>query len=330
MSKASSTFDQKLLTYKQPVSQYLSSIITKEKPQSLYEPMKYVLSGGGKQLRPVLMLLTANAFGGAVERMIPAAGAIEILHNFTLVHDDIMDNDATRRGRPTVHHKWGIDVALLAGDGLVALAYESLARTQTDRLIDVHRMFTECILELCEGQALDKEFEVSEDVSMEAYLEMIRKKTGRLLGLCTEMGCALSGGSKTDMVALRGFGESLGIAFQIQDDLLDITSEEKVLGKDFGSDIKRKKKTFLLIHALEHGTEAQRAEIRKEMQSEQISRDGIYRIRQHFEEIGSIQCALTTVQEYIDTAEAHLDSLHRDISTGDLKNFLRYILKRKF
>ncbi|MFQ5627813.1 MAG: polyprenyl synthetase family protein, partial [bacterium] len=298
-----SSFDEKLNTYKHIVSRYLISIVKQEKPVSLYEPIRYALNGSGKRLRPILLLLTTEAMGGDVEKAIPAAGAIEVLHNFTLVHDDIMDNDVTRRGRPTVHHKWDVDVALLAGDGLVALAFQSLVRTQTKRLVEVHKLFTNCILELCEGQALDKEFESYDSVSMDDYLKMISKKTGCLLGLCAQMGGVLAEGNEQEVAALKVFGESLGVAFQIQDDLLDITSEEKVLGKDFGSDIKRKKKTFLLIHALEHATPSQKNAILDDLLLEQVDKDGICRIRQKFEEIGSIACASNKIQDYIKNAE---------------------------
>jgi len=325
-----SSFDEKLNMYKHVVSRYLTSVVRQESPVSLYEPIRYALNGGGKRLRPILLLLTTEALGGAVTRAVPAAGAIEILHNFTLVHDDIMDNDATRRGKPTVHNKWDVDAALLAGDGLVALAYQSLVSTQTKHLVEIHKLFTKCILELCEGQALDKEFEAHHRVSMDDYLKMISKKTGCLLGLCTKMGGVLANGNEQEIAALRVFGESLGIAFQIQDDLLDITSDEKVLGKDFGSDIKRKKKTFLLVHALEYATPSQRNAILDDLLRDQIERDEICRIRQKFEEIGSITCALETIQQYIKNAEQSLAELPLRAKTIDLQQFLYFILKRKF
>jgi geranylgeranyl diphosphate synthase type II len=330
MQADNTTFKNKLITYKQIVSHYLDSLISQEKPASLYEPIKYALNGNGKRLRPILLLLTTEVFGGDVEKAIPAAGAIEILHNFTLVHDDIMDNDETRRGMPTVHNKWDTDVALLAGDGMVALAYQSLLRTSTERFAEIHKLFTECILELCEGQALDKEFEGRENVSMAEYIEMISKKTGCLLGMCARMGAVLAGENQEDISALRVYGESLGIAFQIQDDLLDITSSEKVLGKDFGSDIKSKKKTFLLIHALEHANASQRNAIWGHLQQNNITKNEIYHIRQLFEEIGSIKCAYKTVEHYINKAKQNLSLLSSQTKIEDLAQFLSIILKRKF
>lgn len=325
-----STFDKKLITYKQVVSHYLESLISQEQPASLYEPIKYALNGNGKRLRPILLLLATEAFGGDIEKAVPAAGAIEILHNFTLVHDDIMDDDETRRGRPTVHNKWDADIALLAGDGLVALAYKSLLRTPTERFFEIHRLFTECILELCEGQALDKEFESRENVSMTEYIEMISKKTGCLIGMCARMGGVLAGANQEEISALKVYGESLGIAFQIQDDLLDITSSEKILGKDFGSDIKRKKKTFLLIHALEHANANQRNAIGDHLQHNNITKNDIYNIRQLFEEIGSIKCAYKTAEHYINKAKQNLTLLSSHTKIEDLAQFLSIILKRKF
>jgi geranylgeranyl diphosphate synthase type II len=330
MQDPANSFIEKLTSYKEAVSCYLASFTQSEKPHSLYEPIRYTLNGNGKKLRPSLLLLTTEALGGDVEGAIPAAGAIEILHNFTLVHDDIMDNDETRRGRPTVHHKWDANVALLAGDGLVALAYQSLARTPTPHIIEIHKLFTDSILMLCEGQALDKEFETRTAVSMDEYMEMIGKKTGRLIGLCTQMGGVLAGARRHEIEALKVYGESLGIAFQIQDDLFDITSSEKILGKDFGSDIKSRKKTFLLIHALECATDSQRNAIEQDLMKPQIGRDEIYRIRRKFEETGTIDSALKTTQNFLAKAEESLALLAPQHGTKMLEQFLKFILKRKF
>lgn len=324
------SFDEKLLAYKQVITRFMASLLTQDRPVSLYDPIRYALEGGGKRLRPILLLLTTETLNGDVEQAIPAASAVEILHNFTLVHDDIMDNDSTRRGRPTLHSRWGVDVALLAGDGLVALAYQSLMRMQTAHLTQVCRLFTEGIVALCEGQALDKEFEQRERVSMREYMEMITKKTGCLLGLCAHIGGVLANGSNAEVEALRIYGQSLGIAFQIQDDVLDITSEQEVIGKDFGSDVRSRKKTFLLVYALEFGTPRQQKRILDELSKSTIGLPEILHVRELFEEIGTLQAAQRQVEHYIEKAKQQLAFLENRYDTHDLESFLQLIVDRRF
>ncbi len=323
-------FEQKLQLLKKQITEDLSKFLQQDIPVSLYEPIKYAMQSGGKRLRPILLLLSTEALGGDVEAARPAALAIELLHNFTLVHDDIMDNDDTRRGRPTVHQKWDTDVALLAGDGLVALAYQSLLKTPTDRLIEISRIFTAGIIELCEGQALDREFETRERVSMDEYLEMITKKTGRLLSMCAQIGAIIAHAPERAVQALKIFGESLGIAFQIQDDLLDITSDPAVLGKDFGSDIRQRKKTFLLVHALKNANLQQSRRLQQILSREKIGIDSILQIRELFQQIGSIDYARQKIREHIAAAENSLAPIEAmNGKTGDLKKLLNLVLRRE-
>ncbi|MCA9732497.1 polyprenyl synthetase family protein, partial [candidate division KSB1 bacterium] len=225
---------EKLADYKKRVHTFLSAKINPRRPFSLYEPIHYTMSGDGKRLRPALTLLTVEAFASSVDNALPAAAALELLHNFTLVHDDIMDRDATRRGRATVHNKWDLNIALLSGDGLVALAYEALLETKSEKILSISRLFTQGLIEVCEGQALDIEFEKRNDVLADEYLDMIGKKTACLLSMCTQIGGLLANVTTENIALLKQFGWSLGIAFQIQDDLLDITADQKLLGKDFG------------------------------------------------------------------------------------------------
>ena len=222
-------------------------------PAALYDPVRYVLAGGGKRIRPVVVLLTASAYGGpeAAARAMPAALAVEVFHNFTLVHDDIMDGAAARRGRDTVHVRWDEPTAILAGDLMMGLAYDLLARTEA---VDPHRLarsFYRMVARLCEGQTIDMAFERQVDVTVENYLDMIDRKTGALLDLAFELGAVVGGAREDDVTALRRAGWSLGRAFQIQDDLLDLTAEAEGWGKAVGGDLVAGKKAYLALRAVE-------------------------------------------------------------------------------
>ncbi len=217
-------------------------------PRELYEPMAYLLEAGGKRIRPLLLALSCEAVGGSLASCLDAAVAVELLHTFTLVHDDIMDRDGLRRGRPTVHVKWDEPTAILAGDGLVTAAYESLIRASHPNAAVVIRRFTDSLTGLCEGQALDKLFESRPSVTPAEYLDMIEKKTGRLIEASCGIGALLGGGSDEETACLERFGAGLGRAFQIQDDLLDVAADGGLLGKPLCSDILAGKKTFLTVH----------------------------------------------------------------------------------
>lgn len=222
----------------------------------LTEGCAYVLDGGGKRVRSVLLLLACEAAGGTVRRALPAAAAIEALHNFTLVHDDIMDRAVTRRGRPTVHTRWDTNTALLVGDVLLGLAYRVLPDAGAAER--VFRVFTQGLLDVCEGQALDMEFEGRARVSTREYFDMMEKKTARLLATSTELGGIIAGATPARIAALRDFGLHLGRAFQLQDDLLDVLGEEETFGKAIGGDILEGKRTYLLLRALEQAAPADR------------------------------------------------------------------------
>jgi geranylgeranyl pyrophosphate synthase len=212
-----------------------------------YEPIHYVNNLPGKKIRPLLTLVAGLAVGGQLENLIYPATAIELLHNFSLVHDDIMDNDDTRRGQPTIHVKWDIGTAILTGDGLLGLAYRKLLNTPNIRTNRLAVLFTEAVLEICEGQALDKIFETREEVTEKAYFTMISKKTATLMQLACEIGAIVGTGTSAEIRALANFGFNLGIGFQIQDDLLDIFADEERLGKPVGSDLRKNKKTIVSI-----------------------------------------------------------------------------------
>ncbi len=319
---------ENISAYKTLVNEYFKSIAYPPQPGSLYDPIRYTLEGKGKRLRPVLLLLACEAVGGAVEAAVPAAAAVELLHNFTLVHDDIMDRDDTRRGRPTVHRRWDTDVALLAGDGLLALAYRHLLKTETPRLPQVARVFTDGIIELCEGQALDREFENSSEVAMGDYMTMIAKKTARLLAVSAKIGGLIGNGTERQVGCLTEYAENLGVAFQIQDDLLDITVEQKILGKDFGSDIKRHKRTYLVVHALKHGSPAQQRVLRNVLESPAVTTDEVLKVREVFREAGALQSAEKAVREYINRSQSALRELAATSRVSGLQQLLEVVLKR--
>ena len=230
------------------IEQKLAQFQLQNSPISMREPIKYILIGNGKRLRPVLTLISTEAVGGKISDSISAAVAIEILHNFTLVHDDIMDNAPTRRGKITIHKKWDSNVAILAGDAMIALAYNELGKLNPKYFKNVIQLFTNGLFKVCEGQSLDKEFE-TKNVSIKEYFKMIDKKTSKLFSVAIEVGAVLGGGSKNEILALKKFGLYLGNAFQIQDDLLDVIADEKEFGKKIGGDIKEGKRTLLLIMA---------------------------------------------------------------------------------
>lgn len=212
-----------------------------------YEPIRYVIDLPGKRLRPLLVLLSAGALGARLDQARYAAAAVELLHDFTLVHDDIMDNDDTRRGQPTVHVKWDVSTAILAGDGLMGLAFQKLLQTPVGDTAAMTRRLADTMIVICEGQALDKMFESESRVSSGQYLDMITRKTAALIELSCELGGMVAGATKEQSETLRSYGFALGMAFQIQDDLLDIIADEGKLGKKVGSDLAMHKQTILTI-----------------------------------------------------------------------------------
>jgi geranylgeranyl diphosphate synthase, type II len=229
----------------------LHKLLKNKKPVHLYEPCSYILDSGGKKLRPFLVLISSKSVGGKYFSTYNAAMAVELLHNFTLVHDDIMDKSVKRRGRPTVHKKYNTDTAILAGDGLVALAYETLLKDSSKNIKEIISTFTEGIKQVCEGQCLDKDFETKNSVSIKEYKIMIYKKTAALFETCCAIGSLVGGGSEKELKILLDYGKNLGMAFQIQDDLLDIFADESKFGKAIGTDLLEGKKTYLFLRALE-------------------------------------------------------------------------------
>jgi len=238
-----------------------SKELEKRNPFDLYSPVKYSLGIGGKRLRPILVLLSNNLFNDKIESALPAAIAIEVFHNFTLLHDDIMDNADVRRNQPTVHKKFSENTAILSGDAMAFLAYQYLFETNSERIKEVALLFSKTAIEVCEGQQFDMDFENRLDVTEFEYLEMIRLKTAVLLACSLKTGALLGNANGKLANQLYDFGLNLGLAFQLQDDLLDTFGDEKTFGKKIGGDILANKKTYLLIKALENSSAKQKSEL---------------------------------------------------------------------
>lgn len=232
-------------------------------PKGLYEPIAYELSLGGKRVRPVLMLMAYNLYKEDVDTILSQAVGLETYHNHTLLHDDVMDQADMRRGKPTVHNVWNENTAILSGDAMLILAYRLMADCGKEKLADVLHTFTETTMEICEGQQWDMEFETRMDVKVEEYIEMIRLKTSVLLAAALKIGACLAGAPAEDAQKLYEFGVKVGLAFQLQDDWLDVYGDPKVFGKNIGGDILCNKKTFMLITALEQADARQREELEK-------------------------------------------------------------------
>ena len=241
------------------VNDYLKNMPYARPPQGLYEPIAYELSLGGKRIRPVLMLMAYNLYQDNVDAILSQAAGLETYHNHTLLHDDVMDKADMRRNKPTVHNVWNENTAILSGDAMLILAYRLMADCPKGKLADVLHVFTETTMEICEGQQWDMEFETRMDVKVEEYIEMIRLKTSVLLAAALKIGAMLGGASDEDAQKLYDFGVKIGLAFQLQDDWLDVYGDPKVFGKNIGGDILCNKKTYMLITALEEANEEQRA-----------------------------------------------------------------------
>jgi len=247
------------------IEQQFQEILQNKKPENLYNPISYILMQSGKRLRPQLVHIAADMFNGDPEQVIHIAAAFEMLHNFTLIHDDIMDKADIRRGLPTVYKKWNSNIAILSGDALAVMAMQQILKLQCDKqtITDILEIFAQTALEVCEGQQYDLDYETIDNVSIDDYLMMIRLKTSVMFAGCLKAGARYAGGDDESLEALYDLGIHLGIAFQLADDLLDVYADEKEFGKNVGGDIKDNKKTFVLLKAFELADDKQRKELQK-------------------------------------------------------------------
>ncbi|CDD03893.1 MULTISPECIES: polyprenyl synthetase family protein [Prevotella] len=313
------------------VNAYIASLPYERKPKSLYDPIEYVLAAGGKRIRPSFVLMAYNLFHDDVDRILPVATALETYHNYTLLHDDLMDKADMRRGRPTVHKKWDDNTAILSGDTMLVLAYEHLAKCDTKYLKPALDLFTETALEVSEGQQFDMEFETRNDVAEEEYIEMIRLKTSVLLACALKMGAVVAGASDADANALYAFGEKVGLAFQLQDDLLDVYGDPKVFGKAIGGDITSNKKTFMLINAFNRADAGTRAELERWTTATEFDpAEKIAAVTEIYNRLGIDKLAEQRIKEYFEQSRQHLDELSvSDDRKAVLREYTERMMNRK-
>lgn len=313
------------------VNAYIASLPYERKPKSLYDPIEYVLAAGGKRIRPSFVLMAYNLFHDDVDRILPVATTLETYHNYTLLHDDLMDKADMRRGRPTVHKKWDDNTAILSGDTMLVLAYEHLAKCDTKYLKPALDLFTETALEVSEGQQFDMEFETRNDVAEEEYIEMIRLKTSVLLACALKMGAVVAGASDADANALYAFGEKVGLAFQLQDDLLDVYGDPKVFGKAIGGDITSNKKTFMLINAFNRADAETRAELERWTTATEFDpAEKIAAVTEIYNRLGIDKLAEQRIKEYFEQSRQHLDELSvSDDRKAVLREYTERMMNRK-
>ena len=306
----------------------------KREPYGLYEPIEYTLAAGGKRVRPQLAMIASQMFGGKEEEVLPVALALEVFHNFTLLHDDVMDKAQVRRGRATVHVKWNENTAILSGDQMIIEAYKLLAEVPADKLAKVLKMFNQMGTEICEGQQYDVDFESQEEVSIEEYLKMIRLKTAVLLANALKMGAYIAGAKDEQQEMLYEFGIHIGLAFQIQDDILDVWGNPETFGKAVGGDISCNKKTFVYLEAKgQLGDEARGDEaMRLEEWYSQVLEDNtekIAAVKEIFEQLGVRERCEKVVEEYTQVALDILEKLPQNAATEQLRKLADKLNARK-
>jgi geranylgeranyl diphosphate synthase type II len=292
--------------------------------------MNYIMDGSGKRIRPLMVTVCCETFGGSFKDSLHAAIAIEILHNFTLVHDDIMDNADTRRNKITVHRKWDINTAILVGDELIGLSYRSLLNTKSKRIDEIVKAFTDGVIEVCEGQALDKEYETSSNVGLDDYLIMIKKKTAELLRISAVIGCLIANAEGKDIAAISGYAENLGLAFQIQDDLLDVIANEEQFGKKIGGDILEKKKTYLYLKAIELSGSSEKEELKKLYSSNGSDIEKIKEVINIYRKLNVEDYAKRDVEYFTNKANKCLALINDGEGRKKLNYFSNILLKRNY
>jgi geranylgeranyl diphosphate synthase, type II len=298
-------------------------------PSNLYDPLRYFLKIGGKRMRPILTLLGAEAFGVDKNKALNAALAIEVFHNFSLIHDDIMDDAPLRRGQETVHEKWNNNIAILSGDVLLVKAYQLIAKNDPQSLPDILDIFNRTAVEVCEGQQMDMDFESRDNVSIDEYIEMIRLKTSVLLGCALETGAIVAGASKNDAKLIYEFGQQIGIAFQIQDDILDLYADPEKFGKQVGGDVICNKKTLLLLKAFEIANKTQTAQLNA-LLTEQDLVLKVKAVRELFDELGIREICKGIMNEHYSKAKLAIYQISiSEESKKPLLELAAYLMERE-
>lgn len=299
------------------------------RPASLYEPIRYIMQLGGKRMRPMLTCLAYGIYRDDVEPIIPQAVAVEAFHNFTLMHDDIMDHAPLRRGKPTVHEKWNMSTAILSGDVMLVKVYDMLCNLPDHKLKEALRMFNATAAEVCEGQQLDMEFESKSKVTEDQYIEMIRLKTAVLLGFSLAFGAFLADAPEHERTALYNFGVNIGIGFQLRDDLLDVYADKKKFGKQVGGDIVSNKKTFLLIQALLRAKGKDKKELTRWLAARKFEkRKKITAVTALYDRLNIRDLTDQKIQSYFDAGYKCLDEINNSRTSG-LMSFAKFIADRQ-
>lgn len=320
------------VTYYQSIfNNFLSNYQLDEEPQTLYQPIQYILSLGGKRLRPTLTLMTAEMFGAKAENALNAALCVEVFHNFSLIHDDIMDDAPLRRGKPTVHEKWNLNTGILSGDAMLILSYQLLEYYNGTTFKELNSLFTKTALEVCEGQQYDIDFETRNDVIIAEYIRMITYKTSVLVAAAMKMGAIIAQASSQDQHLIYEFGKNLGIAFQIQDDYLDAFGDPETFGKQVGGDIIENKKTYLYLKTIEHGSQQVKDELFQLFNGSEIDlQEKVERVKQLFETSGAVKETKTAISNYTAKAFEYLEDLSLDdVYKFALKQFGEQLMQRK-
>jgi geranylgeranyl diphosphate synthase, type II len=311
---------------------YLAQNAFNEAPTELYEPVNYILNLGGKRLRPLLVLMGADLFDDSIEKALPAAFAVEIFHNFTLLHDDIMDEAPLRRGKPTVHARYGVNTGILSGDVMVIQAYQFLNKIEDNNLkAKLFTIFNKMAIEVCEGQQYDMNFERRNDVTLDEYIRMIELKTSVLIAAAFQMGALIGGASDEDSFQLYEFGRNFGIAFQIQDDILDSFGDPEKFGKKVGGDIIQNKKTYLVLQSYQLANDAQRIDLQRLMTTPtENETEKIETVRSLFQELDVLNYAQTAMYQFLEKSFKALDSTPLSIERkNELKEWANDLMLRQ-
>ena len=320
--------------YRDAFESGLKNYLDKKSPENLYEPIQYILNLGGKRIRPLLVLMSADLFGHKYKEAVSAALAIEIFHNFTLVHDDIMDSAELRRGSVTVHNKWNINTGIISGDVMLIKAYQVLEDYENPLFSKLTKLLNKTALEVCEGQQYDIDFEEKVDVNQNNYLEMIRLKTAVLIGCALKMGALIADASQDDLEAIYEFGELLGIAFQIQDDYLDVYGDSISFGKKIGGDIIENKKTILFHYAMSNGSINEKKELLKwydKRTGDELGNKKIDAVKSIFDKTNAGEACMKLVNDYTMKAFKILSNLEINPEAKNIfKNFGENLMKREF
>lgn len=299
---------QQLSAYTNLIESELANLNLPDSPTNLYDPLRYFMSLGGKRMRPILTLMGTELFGEPKESAISAAASIEVFHNFTLIHDDIMDQAPLRRNKETVHTKWNENIAILSGDVLFVQAYQLIAKQKADHLPELLNLFNKTAIEVCEGQQMDMDFETRSNVSIDEYIEMIRLKTSVLLGCALEMGAIIAGASDKDRKALYDFGQHIGIAFQIQDDILDLFADPDTFGKQVGGDVIANKKTLLNLKAYDLA-DATQIQLLEQLAVDTDAKHKVQKTKELYTLIGAKEACEEEMREHYQIALNALNSI---------------------